>query len=55
MLSNKEVELLIAKIDAGVKLSVQKALAKIKASENPLVPVLRKGKMEWINLKETNE
>ncbi|MCU0442502.1 MAG: zeta toxin [Bacteroidia bacterium] len=55
MLSNKKVELLIAKIDAGVKLSVQKALAKIKASENPLVPILRDGKMKWINLKETNE
>ncbi|MES2559854.1 MAG: hypothetical protein V4590_08955 [Bacteroidota bacterium] len=55
MLSNKEVELLIAKIDAGVKLGVQKALAKIKASENPLVPVLRNGKVEWVNLKETNQ
>ncbi|MES2779443.1 MAG: hypothetical protein V4651_06045 [Bacteroidota bacterium] len=55
MLSNKEVELLIAKIDAGVKLGVQKALAKIRASENPLVPVLRNGKVEWVNLKEMNQ
>lgn len=54
MLSNKNIELLIAKIDDGVKLGVQRALAKIKASEHPTVPIQKNGKIEWINLKETN-
>jgi hypothetical protein len=53
MLSNKEVEKLISKIDLGVKLGVQKALEKIKYSENPTIPVQQNGKIEWINLKET--
>lgn len=53
MLSNKEVELLIAKIDAGVKLGVKKALERIKASDFPSIPVYKNGKVEWVNLNET--
>ncbi|MBP9185995.1 MAG: hypothetical protein KBE91_03510 [Bacteroidia bacterium] len=54
MLSNKNIELLIAKIDDGVKLGVKRAFAKIKASEHPSVPIQKNGKVEWVNLKETN-
>jgi hypothetical protein len=54
MLSNKEVEALIIKIDIGVKLSVKKALAKIKVSEHPLVPIQKSRKLEWVNLRENN-
>ena len=54
MLSDKKIELLIAKIDAGVKLGVKRALDKIKASEHTTVPIQKNGKVEWVNLKETN-
>lgn len=52
MLSNKFAEELIAKVDKGIKLGVKRALDRIKASENPLVPIQKNGKVEWINLKD---
>ena len=54
MLSNKNIELLIAKIDDGVKLAVKSVLEKNKVSRHPTLPIQKNGKIESINLKETN-
>jgi hypothetical protein len=54
MPSNKNIELLIAKIDDRVKLGLKSVLEKNKASKHPTVPIQKNGKTEWINLKETN-
>lgn len=55
MLKNKAAEELIAKLDLGIKLGVKRALDKISATENPHVPIQKNGKVEWVNLNETNK